>query len=298
MQGDDTYVYFTYNNTPGAVLRYSQKTGEVVEIYTPTGDDAQYCTASVIADSSGNLYYTNDSGTLFALKAAAGYKVTFDSQGGSAVPAANPVQGKPMVAPSDPVRGGYTFLGWYTDADGTAAWNFSDPVASDMTLYAKWQKNAEPDPDEPKKDDTKKDDIKKDDSGNSTKKDDAVPTPDNTSMGNAGSSSASASGDKAPSVKQLAALTGSGVNIALRSTSTASLSQALQDDASVRASLLGGFESSDATATESNEAAAAPLTASAPAEDNRELPIWPFVGIAIGVVALAIALLKRRKEVE
>ena len=298
VQGDDTYVYFTYNNTPGAVLRYSQKTGEVVEIYTPTGDDAQYCTASVIADSSGNLYYTNDSGTLFALKAAAGYKVTFDSQGGSAVPAANPVQGKPMVAPSDPVRGGYTFLGWYTDADGTAAWNFSDPVASDMTLYAKWQKNAEPDPDEPKKDDTKKDDIKKDDSGNSTKKDDAVPTPDNTSMGNAGSSSASASGDKAPSVKQLAALTGSGVNIALRSTSTASLSQALQDDASVRASLLGGFESSDATATESNEAAAAPLTASAPAEDNRELPIWPFVGIAIGVVALAIALLKRRKEVE
>jgi uncharacterized repeat protein (TIGR02543 family) len=35
--------------------------------------------------------------------------------------------------------GGYTFGGWYRNADGTgAAWDFDSPVTADLTLYAKW----------------------------------------------------------------------------------------------------------------------------------------------------------------
>lgn len=147
VQGSDVYVYFTCNKTPGAVYCFNQSTGEAAEIYTPSGSDANYCTASVIADAQGNLYYTNDSGTLFALKAAPGYTVAFDTRGGSTVPSAMTAQNKTMVAPADPERSGYTFAGWYKDVDCTEAWDFSkDVVTADMTLYAKWAKNESPAP--------------------------------------------------------------------------------------------------------------------------------------------------------
>ncbi len=143
VQGSDVYVYFTCNKTPGAVYCFNQSTGEAVEIYTPSGSNADYCTASVIADVQGNLYYTNDSGTLFALKAAPGYTVAFDTRGGSTVPSAMTAQNKTMVAPANPERSGYTFAGWYKDAACTQAWDFAkDVVTADMTLYAKWTKNA------------------------------------------------------------------------------------------------------------------------------------------------------------
>ena len=40
--------------------------------------------------------------------------------------------------PEEPVRDGYWFLGWYTSAAGTAEFNFSNPVTTDTTVYAKW----------------------------------------------------------------------------------------------------------------------------------------------------------------
>lgn len=143
VQAGGVYVYFTCNKTPGALYCFNQLTGEVAEIYTPSGSNANYCTASVIADARGNLYYTNDSGTLFALKAVPGFTVSFDAHGGSAVPSALTAQNKTMVAPANPERAGFTFAGWYKDAACTQAWNFAkDVVTADMTLYAKWTKNA------------------------------------------------------------------------------------------------------------------------------------------------------------
>lgn len=140
VQGDDTYVYFTATRTRVRSTATASPREEVAEVYTPSGSEANYCTASVVADAAGNLYYTNDSGTLFALKAAAGYRVSFDSNGGSTVPSGTPVQNKPMAPVADPVRAGYRFLGWYT-ADGSK-WDFSTPVTGDMTLYAKWESTA------------------------------------------------------------------------------------------------------------------------------------------------------------
>ena len=143
VQAGGVYVYFTCNKTPGALYCFNQSTGEVAEIYTPSGSNANYCTASVIADARGNLYYTNDSGTLFALKAAPGYTVTFDTRGGSTVPSAMTAQNKTMVAPANPERAGFAFAGWYKDAACTQAWDFAkEVVTADMTLYAKWTKNA------------------------------------------------------------------------------------------------------------------------------------------------------------
>lgn len=75
------------------------------------------------------------------------YKVTFNSNGGSAVDVKDVESGKTVQKPANPTMEGYTFDGWYTD-DGTFnnEYNFSTPVTGDLTLYAKW---TEGEPEEP-----------------------------------------------------------------------------------------------------------------------------------------------------
>ena len=45
---------------------------------------------------------------------------------------------QPFVVPTDPVREGYTFLGWYTQAEVGIKYTFTEAVSSNITLYAHW----------------------------------------------------------------------------------------------------------------------------------------------------------------
>ena len=68
------------------------------------------------------------------------YRVTFNSNGGSDVPAqeVETTSGK-LKEPEIPSKRGYDFDGWYSDEELSHAWDFeNDIVTSDMTLYAKW----------------------------------------------------------------------------------------------------------------------------------------------------------------
>lgn len=261
VQAGGVYVYFTCNKTPGALYCFNQSTGEVAEIYTPSGSNANYCTASVIADARGNLYYTNDSGTLFALKAVPGYTVSFDARGGSAVPSALTAQNKTMVAPANPERTGFTFVGWYKDAACTQAWDFAkDVVTADMTLYAKWSAVGGA-----STGDTNK--------GNDAKKDNA----------SGGQTSLSGNGGKKTTLA-----------IALKSNVSAESGESEE-----KASLLSGFTSGEATGTAPTAAAegAADLGADAgfgSSESSRTLPIWPFIGMAVAAAALIVVLAVKR----
>ena len=152
VQGGKTYVYFTVNSADskdyvnysagGGVYRYTLGDAEATQVYDAAGH-YQYCDSPVIADASGNLYYINDSGTLFKLGAVESWTVTFNSNGGSACDTkfVATADGK-LAKPADPTRDGYTFGGWFTDEACTQAYDFSTPVTADLTLYAKWTKNA------------------------------------------------------------------------------------------------------------------------------------------------------------
>ena len=149
VQNGETYVYFTSNNNPGGIYRYRIGDEEAELLYTPAAGDQQYCMASISVGSDGSLYYVNDSGKLFAVKGNGQrvnrYTVTFDANGKDAtMPDAQRVkEGKTAAEPSTkPQSKGYTFAGWYTDANCTKAYDFSAAVTADMTLYAKWAKNA------------------------------------------------------------------------------------------------------------------------------------------------------------
>lgn len=138
VQGDGTYAYFTCNNNPGGVYRYKLGDDKAEQIFIPEQMLQNFTIASVVADAAGNLYYTNDSGTLFKLSAAPSFSVSFETNGGSHMPASLVAQNKPMNKPGDPVREGHLFMGWFADKQLTQPWDFSTPIADNMTLYAKW----------------------------------------------------------------------------------------------------------------------------------------------------------------
>ena len=149
VQNGETYVYFTSNNNPGGIYRYRIGDAEAELLYTPAAEDQQYCMTSISVGSDGSLYYVNDSGKLFAVKGNGQrvnrYTVSFNANGkDAAMPDSQRVkEGKTATEPADkPQLKGYTFGGWYTDEACTQAYDFSTPVTSDMTLYAKWTKNA------------------------------------------------------------------------------------------------------------------------------------------------------------
>lgn len=68
-----------------------------------------------------------------------GFTVTFDSRGGTDVPAQNQMYGEKLELPEPPTREGYTFSGWCVDPAGYELWNpETDTVTQDITLYASW----------------------------------------------------------------------------------------------------------------------------------------------------------------
>ena len=70
---------------------------------------------------------------------APGHTVTFDSKGGTDVPAQSQKYGDKLELPEPPTREGYIFTGWYTDYTCYDLWDLeNDTIESDMTLYAGW----------------------------------------------------------------------------------------------------------------------------------------------------------------
>ena len=67
----NTYVYFTCNGKPGGVYAYRLGDAAATTLYQPAAGLWQYCMSSIACDASGNLYFFNDSGTLFKLDASA-----------------------------------------------------------------------------------------------------------------------------------------------------------------------------------------------------------------------------------
>ena len=68
------------------------------------------------------------------------YTVTFDLGCEGAAPAAQKVkEGELAAKPADPVREGYNFLCWCKDTALAEEFSFSEKIAANMTLHAKWE---------------------------------------------------------------------------------------------------------------------------------------------------------------
>lgn len=74
------------------------------------------------------------------------YVLSFDSSGGSTVVDQTVAYGDLLSSPTPPVRDGYEFAGWHSDAELTRFWDFDNYIMpnNNLTLYAKWVEIVEP----------------------------------------------------------------------------------------------------------------------------------------------------------
>jgi len=79
--------------------------------------------------------------TVLGLQSTAKVKVTYEANGGEITTKEVEVNmGSLLTEPSDPIKEGYTFLGWYKDKNGKEKWDFlNDKVDKALTLYALWE---------------------------------------------------------------------------------------------------------------------------------------------------------------
>lgn len=84
------------------------------------------------------------SGGTFKNGVSGAWTVTFDTDGGTPEPESQIRANLPATKPDDPIKEGFDFGGWYTDAAFTTEYKFteSEKVTQDMPLYAKWTKEA------------------------------------------------------------------------------------------------------------------------------------------------------------
>ena len=79
---------------------------------------------------------------------ASTFTVKFNSNGGSKVSSQNLKKNAVVEEPKEPTKEGYTFAGWYTDADLTEKYDFATKVTKSFTLYAAWNENEKADEDD------------------------------------------------------------------------------------------------------------------------------------------------------
>lgn len=270
-QVDGTYVYFTVNygetsdfvnyTSGGGVYRYKLGDAEASGVFSATGH-YNCCDSPIACDAKGNLYYINDSGALFKLNA--GMKVSFNTGEGSKVDFQTTAANGSVTKPADPTREGYTFAGWYTDEACTEAYKFDAAVTADMTLYAKWTKNA----------------VNPGGNGGS-----------NGGSGNAGAGSGSGSGTNGQQ-------TGGAVAPGQKPVSTTTKTETKDGKDSKKDSGKGDqkdSKKSDKKSSKSSSKSDTGSSAAATAKKSAEAPVQQFgfnplaiVGVAAGVIGLAV----------
>ena len=66
------------------------------------------------------------------------YTVTFNTNGGSTIPAQTIKSGKTATEPTAPTKDNNIFVGWYRDSTFSTAFSFSTKITANITVYAKW----------------------------------------------------------------------------------------------------------------------------------------------------------------
>ena len=93
-------------------------------------------------NSTASLSGTESSKTIY-YRAENLYTVTFNANGHGAAPTEQKIsEGSKATEPTPaPQETGYTFGGWYMEANCTNAFDFNTAITADITLYAKWTPN-------------------------------------------------------------------------------------------------------------------------------------------------------------
>ena len=122
--GDGTFRNWTSLQTINIMGHASQAEADMTW-NIGTGNWRSSCTAKI--------NYFGDNGGIQQIK----YTITFNADNGFTPTTQSVTEGNKVYKPIDPVKNGYTFVGWFNTANDTE-WNFNNVVTEDVTLKAKW----------------------------------------------------------------------------------------------------------------------------------------------------------------
>lgn len=270
-QASGTYVYFTVNYggttdyvnyaSGGGAYCYKLGDAEARAIYTAAGHN-NFCDSPIASDANGNLYYINDSGTLFKL--SSGLKITFSTGAGSSVLSDSVMNGGKVSRPADPTREGYTFGGWFTDEACTQAYDFDAQVIGPLTLYAKWNEKPAVD--------------------NNNGGSDNNGASNNSSNGAGASNAASVAPSATPISAASNEAAGDGADANAKSDESASSKdeKSSSDKAMARSSSKSSSSESGVATTAAND--------DNDVANGSGVPMWAYVLLAVGVAGVAAAI--------
>lgn len=81
--------------------------------------------------------------TLYAKWQRTGFTVKFETFGGTEIPSQIVTPKTRAIKPETPVRKGFSFAGWYVDDIFQKGFSFNKRINEDVTLYAKWDSDAQ-----------------------------------------------------------------------------------------------------------------------------------------------------------
>ena len=140
----------TFNANGGSVNPSSATTkdGKLESLPTPTRGGYDFLGWYTEKDGGEKVttdtFFTENS-TIYAhwqKQAAQEYTVTFDANGGSVNPSSATTKDGKLESLPTPTRGGYDFLGWYTEKDGGDKVTTNTVFTKNSTIYAHWQKES------------------------------------------------------------------------------------------------------------------------------------------------------------
>ena len=148
----DGQTVSTYTVSYGSTL---QNAGQSLPTPVPGGENKRFFKDwDLEEDGSEKIFYTDPDVLNMPVRSDLTFVaqwwpvVTFDANGGAWSSGETmhyvkiQTDTEKVAAESTPVRNGYTFLGWYTAADGGDRADFEEEVNIPKTLYAHWAKNA------------------------------------------------------------------------------------------------------------------------------------------------------------
>ena len=122
----------------GKPIDTDKLTPPIVEGFT---FDGWYADNKYTTEFDFNTQITGNT-TVYAKWTAKDYEVSFITEHGKTPTSQNVKYNGTATNPGELTEDGYTFIGWYTDDTYDTEFDFTKPITSNTTVYAKWEKNA------------------------------------------------------------------------------------------------------------------------------------------------------------
>ncbi len=134
-----TYRFIGLGNQEDIEVPFKKGTTPYLANLDEIVGDASYEITPTPAPSENSVTYTVICTAVQDLDSI--HTLTFNTNGGSAIKAQRYAEGNIIYQPTDPVRDGYTFGGWFSDEALTVPFDFTGARMpnQDMNLYAKWE---------------------------------------------------------------------------------------------------------------------------------------------------------------